>query len=58
LKKFLLIIVVGVFLSALGFRLYQELGGGRGGGGGADRPAVGAPRVVADPLEAADPPCW
>jgi len=50
LKKVLLIIVVGVFLSALGFRLYQELsgeevavggrppGGGRSFGGG--RPAL------------------
>ena len=34
MKKFLLIIVVGVFLSALGFRLYQELGGGEVAAGG------------------------
>jgi RND family efflux transporter MFP subunit len=34
LKKFLLIIVVGAFLSALGFRLYQELGGGEVAAGG------------------------
>ena len=34
MKKFLLIIVVGAFLSALGFRLYQELGGGEVAAGG------------------------
>ncbi len=34
MKKFLLIIVVGLFLSALGFRLYQELSGGEVAAGG------------------------
>ena len=34
MKKFFLIIVVGLFLSALGFRLYQELGGGEVAAGG------------------------
>ena len=39
MKKFLLIIVVVAFLSALGFRLYQELGGGEVAAGG--RPSSG-----------------
>ena len=47
MKKFLLIIVVGLFLSALGFRLYQELGGGEVAAGG--RPSGGGrPPMLVD----------
>ncbi len=45
MKKFLLIIVVGAFLSALGFRLYQELGGGEVAAGGRP-PGGGRPALL------------
>ena len=47
MKKFFLIIVVGLFLSALGFRLYQELGGGEVAAGGRP-PGGGRPPMLVD----------
>jgi len=55
LKKFLLIIVVGAFLSALGFRLYQELGGGEVAAGGRP-PGGGRPSSGGGPPGGGRPP--
>jgi len=55
LKKFLLIIVVVAFLSALGFRLYQELGGGEVAAGGRP-PGGGRPSSGGGPPGGGRPP--
>ena len=55
MKKFLLIIVVGAFLSALGFRLYQELGGGEVAAGGRP-PGGGRPSSGGGPPGGGRPP--
>jgi len=55
LKKLFLIIVVGLFLSALGFRLYQELGGGEVAAGGRP-PGGGRPSSGGRPPGGGRPP--